>query len=430
MKNTTSFLLFLLTFSLFAQTNDKNKIALIENFILIQQQDSAQYYLNQVDKSKYTHSLQQIISSTPSYDDCYNFISKVGDRSNFSYQKLSKYINDEIKTPTNTKKIDLDFVKIKWLQVSKLRDETTIEAANVEQRKLDSYINQFESNDKNLQKARIYASTHQIVLYLIENKVKEGKDLCLSNLEKSIQLKDDVLKIMSLYYLCDFILLEGDLGGYIKICEEISEIESKRQFKTSYYLGNLIHTLDAYIYKGGQDEKILKLLQELYNGENTKDLSYSLYAKFLGNLNLNAPIAKNIFKQFEVNNLIEFSKKTIELGEETLNSHDLYQLLREASEALEKQGDLKEAIAVIKQSNVLIQKIYSQDLANSLAEVKTENLIKVKNEKLEIQRLKSTFYAIVIVFSMLLVLIIIYYLARNKRQRAQNNKKRVLREFK
>ncbi len=378
----------------------------VENAILLKKQDSAMYYLHQLPDTEYKKSLQKIIkNNNPSYKDYYKFTSKVCNRREFNYVEMSNYINSTIRTPLNKVKIDLDYVRIKWTQIGKLRDEITIAEASKEQEKLDQYIELFPSGTIDIQKAKILSSTHQIVLYVIEKNVKDGKKICLDNLKKSRELNDPFLEILSLYSLCDFLIFEGDLDGYIKTSEESLAIEKKQGERSSYYVGTIIHLLDAYIYKGGKDQQILSLLAELYSDKNTRDLSYSLYAKFLGTLKNKPLIQKIIFNQFKVSNMLEFGKKTTIIGKKSLNPSDLYHLQRELADAHIANGFYKEGVTYMKQANMLTQKIYAKDLSNSLANYKTTQAVSKKELEIKSEKQKTSFYTIIAILVGALLLV-------------------------
>ena len=410
---------------------DKNiVIQKIENYILKNELDSS---FQTVSKLKYTFkepyldNLEKISTKKGSYYDYYIFISKVGNRSNIDYTELSEYINNNIQEPSQKGSINLDYVKLKWLQVSKLRDNVTLEEAEKEQIKLENYIEKFNADNNDVKKAKILSSTHQIVLYTIQKDLENGKKLCLENLKKAKELNDKELTIVSLYHLCDFLILEDKLEEYINTCEESLALENTLSNKSSYYIGTLIHTLDAYIYKGENDSRVKDLLTELYNIKNAQQHSYSLYAKYLGDLNLNTPIAKDIFKKFGVGNLIEFCSKTEQLGAKTLNPNDLYQLQREISIALQKQGFLNEAIKFKDKSVVLIQSIYSKDLANSLASFKTKQAVKNKDLEIKYQQEKSNLYFVIAsLIAVLLLISVLVLIRKGKQAKLLNNKNLII----
>ena len=397
----------------------ENKVVLhnIERFALLEQLDSVSFYSSQIENTPYIKQLQRIAKEENlSYLEHYNVIKTIGDRISLDYSMISDFINNHVIEPIATDKINLNYVKIKWLQTSKLRDEVTIEAASIEQNKLEKYIANFNSSNTDVRKAKIYESTHQLVLYTIENDLENGKKLSLNNLKDAKSLDDKELIIASLYHLCDFFIIEGKLDEFIKACEESLAIEATLQEKSSYYVGTIIHAIDAYIYKGDHDYRVQELLALLNKHEDTRPLIYSLYAKYLGNLNLKEQPATNIFKEFGVSSLIEFSTKAEALGRQVLNPSDLFHLLNEISIALQKHSFLIEAIEYKTKGVYQTRKIYSEDLANSLANAKTQHAVKEKDLEIKHQNERSNLYFIIALLIAILFLITVFAFLRLRKQ--------------
>ncbi|WP_138433085.1 sensor histidine kinase [Winogradskyella algicola] len=395
----------------------QDSILKIEKYILNKEHDSAIAMIEKIKKSSYVNALYRIASNNnPTYIDYTKLINSLTKNPKLSYQSVSDYINLNVEKPTDTKKIDLDYVKIKVNQISKLRDDISIESASKIQEALDNYINAFNGNNDDVKKAKIYSSTHQIVLYIIQQDIEKGKKLCLENFDEAKKLNDNELMITSLYYLCDFLVLEGKLNEYIEKCELSLELEKSLTEHSPYYIGTLVHIIDAYIYKGGEDEKVKLLLKELYNDKGSSQQSYSLYAKYLGTIDLESKDANDIFDLFKVNDIIGFSKLTSKLGEQTLNPNDQYQLIREISQTLENHNYLKEAIYFKDQTVVQIKKIYSQDLASSLASYKVNQAEKEKNLSVAHEKERTNLYIIIATLVGFLFLISAWAYFKKKKQ--------------
>jgi two-component sensor histidine kinase len=395
----------------------QDSILKIEKYILNKENDSAIAMIEKIKKSSYVNALYRIASNNnPTYIDYTKLINSLTKNPKLSYQSVSDYINHNVEKPSDTRKIDLDYVKIKVNQISKLRDDISIESASKIQEALDNYINTFKVNNDDVKRAKIYASTHQIVLYIIQQDIERGKKLCLENFDEAKKLNDNELMITSLYYLCDFLVLEGKLDEYIEKCELSLELEKLLTKHSPYYIGTLVHIIDAYIYKGGEDEKVKLLLKELYNDKGSSQQSYSLYAKYLGTIDLESKDANDIFDLFKVNDIIGFSNLTSKLGEQTLNPNDQYQLIREISQTLENHNYLKEAIYFKDQTVVQIKKIYSQDLANSLASYKVDQAEKEKNLSIAHEKERTNLYVIIATLVGFLFLISAWAYFKKKKQ--------------
>ena len=427
-KNPLIFLVLLISTLSFAQVqnNQQKGVYKVEEFILTKKLDSALILLKDLKTSDRVVRLKKIASKKPlSYADYFTFVAQIGNKPGRDYTLVTNFINKNISEPT-AKKINLDYVKIKWLQASKLRDEKTVAEANVENEKLKIYIDKFNPKEKEVQKALVYLNIHRIVLYTIERDLPNGKKLALENLKNSRELQDTELIIASLYHLNDFIILEGKLQEYIDISEEGLALEKTLPETSDYYYGTVTQALDAYIYKGGHEKRVEELLEILYTENNTKHLSYAFYSKYLGTIDLKSSFAKNIFNKFNASNLIDFLQKITVEGEKLLNPNDFYHLLRENSYTLEKHKLYKEAIAYKDKSIELIRTIYSRDLANSLSDSKSKYAIQEKELEVKLEKERTKLYGIIALLAGFFLVISIFILIRIVKQRKElsrrNNK--------
>lgn len=395
--------LFLLSFLFFfysiygqqelSQEKIKNNI---EDFILQKKIDSANYYLTLLKKSDYKLILEKIVSKNKlNYQEQYKIISSLSDRPSVNYAKISNFIDEIVKTP-ESKKFNEDYFKIKCDQTYNLRNDVSVEKASEKYNELEDYLSNFKEKDISIQKARLRIQTHPIVLYLIEKDIEKGKKLVLDCLEKSKQLNDIELEIMFLYHLTDFLVLEGKLQEYIEVSEKSLALENQIPEKSPYYHAILRHLIDAYIFKGGYNDKVILLIDELYSDSTYHFQSYILYLKFLANPSTTIKEKEDILKKFQVTDVKELVEKLKFLGKD-LNQNDFYKLLYEGSKALENHGFLKEAIVVKDESVVLTRKIYSQDLSKSLADFKIEQTVKSKQKEIEHEQEKNKLYLVIII---------------------------------
>ncbi|WP_341216687.1 sensor histidine kinase [uncultured Wocania sp.] len=406
----------LLVISFYAQNNSENLNNKIENFIISKQIDSVKSYISKQTQKSYGKLLNRIVQNKASNSDYFQFISNIYNRTDLNYQDVSNYINTTIKASVNLKEIDYDFVKIKWLQISKLRDEINMAEANKEQSKLERYVNKFNDKDINVVKSKLLISIHEIVLYQIQNDVENGKSLCLKSLETAKKLEDKELIIAFLYHLCDFYVIEGELDKYIKTSEESLDIENDLKPKSSYYVGTLIHLIDAYVYKGDNSNRVEELLAELYGNEHTRILSYSLYAKYLGTLSIDSSIKESIFNQFKVSNIVEFCEKIEKLSEERLNPNDFFHVLNESANTLAKLDFFEKSIYYKDKCVTLTRKIYSEDLSNALANFKTQQAVKSKELELKHEKETTDLYIVIITLVSIVLLASILFIRRIGKQ--------------
>jgi hypothetical protein len=277
--------LFLLLFSIYSfsqveSNSKKNFKPKIEIFIVENKTDSVFYYLNKLEEDKDTENYQKLLNKQQvPYPFFHEFHARISNSKSLNYDKVSSFINNYLQEPKDLKKIDLDYVEIKWLQISKLRDKGSLDKASLEQKKLEEYIKKFNDSDEDVVRAKTKITTHPIVMFLIQKDIKNGKALCLKSLETARKLNDKNLEIAFLYHLSDFLLLERNLDDYIKVSEQSLEIEKELPKESVYYDAVVEHLIDAYIFKGGMNERVLNLIDILNNDEKTKIYTYTLYIK-------------------------------------------------------------------------------------------------------------------------------------------------------
>ncbi len=405
---------------------DQQKITKnLEEHILLQKGDSISYLLNKLPKSYYTNILRKISEGDElSYVEYNSYLNSVTNNKSIDYLLISDFINDFVKQPRNTKKINLTYVNIKWNQVNKLRDDETLEAATVEHEKLEAYISKFNESNVDVLRAKTKITTHPIVMYMIQQDIK-GKELCLKSIETARKLKDISLEIVFLYHLTDFLVNERKLQEYIDISEQGLKLESKLPKKSNYYFATVQHLVDAYIYKQGNDERVKTLLNELYEDPIAKIYSYSLYTRFLASLDDKSPQKKELLNKFQVKNTLELVEKFRVLGK-NLNQHEFIDLLSSSAKALVAHGFYEQGITYKNSQIELVKNIYSKDLSKTLATYKTKNALIEKELEITHEKDRAKFFIIIAVLIGLFFLVSLFILRKIKRQSAELSKKNVL----
>jgi two-component sensor histidine kinase len=425
MKYKIAITVFTLFFYLvFSQTEIKNNtivnkqldtaaiITKIENFIIDKQLDSARFYVPKLLGNEYRASLSRIINNTQSYRDYYTLAIEINNRNTTDLTYFRKLISI-IPKPTE---INLDYVYINWFYITKLRNNSKIEEASLENSKLESYIKQFDQAKQDIVKANLLLNTHQIVLFLIEQNVEDGKALCLQSLQKAKEINDNILQIIFLNHLCDFLIEERNLDGYIKNSELSLSLESDSEEKSPYYAQTLEKLIDAYNYKGGNENRVYELLQILYYNPNHKLASYSLFADFLSGLEESSPLTKEIFDLFKVSDYKSFCKLIEEETKGKMDDNLYYFVLEYSSKLLQSKGFLEEAIAYKSKCVDLTRKIYSEDLSSSLANYRTEQAVKLKEVEIAFEKHKKQLYVVILILVSLVLIALIFTLFKKTKQ--------------
>ncbi len=423
MKLFLFFIIYLISFSFYAQTNlNKQKT---EDFIIKSQKDSAIYYVNKLEDGDNKSSLKKIILEDKlSYSDYYTFLLNLSKRENIDFVEVANFINQKIKEPENYSTLNKDFFNIKWTLIAQLRDKALLDLASLEQAKLESYVANFRNKNKDFLWANTKLQTHPIVMYLIENKTKEGKALAQKCINIARDLNDIELQITFLYYSLPFLITEKKLDEYIKKCQDILELEKKLPEKSAFYYSTITDLINACIFKGGYDEKVLLLMDELYNSYS-RIYSYALYAQLITAKSKNIELKQKILSKFKADNVLELVQKFEELGKD-LNLNDYFDLINKSARALAVHKYYKEALDYKQKAIVITRKIYSQDLSESLASYKTEQAVKIKEQEITLEKEKTNLYLVIASLCFALFLISFFVVRKLKKQSAELCQKNTL----
>ena len=398
------------------QDSTKNQIDKIEDYILNQKLDSALILINGIEsKSSYILSLKRIAQDENlDYQTYLEFCNSIISRESADYRLLNDFIEKNVSPPSNFNEIDMDYVDIKWNQINSTRDQLlSLGEASLQNDILSEYVNRFSQSETEVIKAHLLTSTHEIVMSLIQNKIAKGKSLCLAFEKTARTLNDIDLIILSLNYTCEFLLHEEKLDEFITTGEEAYLLDNKQAEKSPHYSTTLIHLINAYIFKGNQNQKVVNLLNELYDSPSTVQ-SYSLYAQLLTSLPTDSPLRRRIFEKFEVNNLADFCAKIIALSENKLNLNDFFYVLLESSYALENDEEYKLALGFQKRAIFITRQIYTTELSSKLAEYETNLAKKEKELAINHEKEQSKLYLIIAILMVFLTIAAIFGLIRSR----------------
>jgi len=411
--------------------SDSLKINKIEDFILEKQLDSALYHIDKIeDSSDYLKLLKDLADNRnidyKSYD---RFVTNVSNRGVINYLVISSFIDGKILVPEHLDFINQDYVTIKINQISRLREDGYLDKASQINKGLTTYIGQFDIKNKAVIRAKTRASAHEIVMFLIQGDIQKGKSLIQENLKIAEKINDKNLTMMSLYYLSDFLLVEGKLQEYIDVNEQNLKLEKEVGEESEFHIGILINLTDAYIYKGGHNRRVQELLGELYDNPISRTDCYSLYAKYLSHLPKNSTAKTEVFEKFNVSNIKEFAELAKQNTKGVLNLNEYNFVLEECTNALEKNGYLKEALGFQRESVSITRKVYSEDLSKSLASFQTEQAVKIKDIEIESEKKRSRILIIGSCIVGLLLLLSLYFLIKSRQKSiALKNKNKIIDE--
>ncbi|RLD46221.1 MAG: hypothetical protein DRI86_03775 [Bacteroidetes bacterium] len=413
--------------SLYSQESNEStvneKIKQVEEYIIYNNLDSARIIINELHDSiiinKYK-SLAFIIDGNPSYSDYHYLINTAFDQYGIPIIDIQKYFTN-LFPPPQSDSIIMEYVYIKWKQISLFTNAVMLDEAEKEHKSLAKYINKFDKSDPNYQRAIFHLNIYPIILDIINNEVEKGEERCNRQKEIALALKDTALMIMTDYYRSSFLISKHDLEGYINLCESAHILDNKINNTSPVYIDNLCHLVDAYLYKGGNDDRIYNLLEEISNDRFSENISYNYYIRFVNSLSDESEKAQLIYKKFGVNGIVELCDTIISQTRDRVFPNDFYHILNGCARTLENRGYYKEAMHINNESVEVIKNIYTEELSNTLSRNKIKSIEEKKEIAIAAEKSKSKLYLYI---SILLIGLAIITITNIIIQRGKNNKLR------
>ena len=414
MKIIKSVLLVLFLINFFISTS-QNVLRKIERAILNGDKESAINELKKIRKDDNYNLLKRVVYKKATYDDYFNFVSKLELNGKSQHERFYEFIK-HIEPPKSKEVIDIDYVKLKWVQINDLRNDVSLKRATKVNDNLQKYINQFpNSKSKNVQIAKVYADINEIVILGIQGKIEEAKNISLKDIAIATKWKDTFSLITHKYYFNEYYVQTGQLENYISNCKEILKLAEKAKGGSYFYNSTVYQLIDAYIFKGEFDQDYVENQLDILSKDlNSRYYNNILYAKYLSSLETNDPAKARIFQKFGVKNIKELCAYLVKDSKNKLNNKFIIDLHTFCGEALIKDKKHEEAFRYLKEANVLTRKIYSEDLAEILAEYQTQELIKDKEKEIVVEKEKNRFYFIFsgVVFGLLILLSSLIFMIR------------------
>jgi two-component system, sensor histidine kinase PdtaS len=406
-------------------SNTQSSLRKIERVILNGDKKSSINELKKIRGDRNYNLYKRIIFKTASYDDYFYFVSRLELSGKSQHERFYEFIK-RIEPPKETDVIDLDYVKLKWIQINDLRNDVSLDRATKENNKLVNYIKSFpRSSSQNVQLAKAYADIHEIVILDIRGKIEESKKISLRDIKISTKLKDTFLLITHKYYFNEYYVQKRQLENYINNCKEILNLAGKIKGGSYFYNSTIYQLIDAYIFKGEFDQVYIENQLDILSKDlNSRYYTNILYAKYLSSLETKDPAKARIFNKFGVNNILELCDYFVKDSYEKLNNKFLIDLHTFSADALIKDKEYEEAFRYLKDANILTRKIYSEDLSEILAEYQTQESLKDKEHEIQIEKDKNKFYFLFsgVVLGLLVVLsFLVFMIQKNGKILAVKN---------
>jgi two-component sensor histidine kinase len=410
--------------TLFSQINPT--IEQIQNLIIQQNTDSlSNLNLSFLDTLSDSQYLTRIVTDSASYEDYLKLINAVSKQPQLDYSSLILFI-DNIPTPNSADNFNYLYFQIRLAKIYQLRNNLLdIKASQVAYEELGDYLAQFEGSTKLLSKAKIQFDLQPVYIKMIEEDLA-GKAEVESLLKLSENQKDTILIIETTLLINHFVIKERTLLKYIENAEKVYRLDNLLPDRSPYYGELMLQLINALSYAGGQEDRVLRLLTELYQYDPERLNSYSLFMQFLRDVGPKSPFVKNVFELHQVQTASALAAKLVNDASGTVNKMNEFHLLREAGMMLNTFGEYEEAINYMDRALFVYRSIYSKDLSKALATYETSIIKKEKEVEVLLANTRAEFYKlttwIVGVLSLVILVLLVTTIRNATKLREQRNK--------
>lgn len=354
--------------------------------------------------------LTRFLLDLGTYRDYINvdFSSNYFSRKNF--QNFVNYLNRRIETPKSFNRVDLDYVKLQSRIIQIQANELDINEAKDSDIVLKGYLSKIQTKDSDFEMAQLYAGTFDALLSIIENNI-DGLKAGEKRMQRAIELGDTSLYLIYGVMTCNRFIYENDLSGYIEFVFGVYDIAKKSTIRDAYYYEVCDKLINGLSYAQYPDQKFIEdLIFELHKSGIYYAKSYlTWFHYFFFYLDADVKRIDPIVKKLGFRDLSDMIRYSEENVQSKLINNDFVGLLVSSARLLKKINEEDLAFDFLYDALVATRNIYSQDLAQILADSKTDKIDREKDlilakekEKFELLTKASVFFFVLFIFTIIL----------------------------
>lgn len=365
--------------------------------------------------SSYRSLMLRIRDNKATYSDYLDLLKENRNKSTFQKTAIIDFIQNRL-VPPHSAELDVDYVNLKTLMISIMRDEILdIQTSTEMNLELTEYVSQFDGSSPEIIRAQILVSKHHLVIDLIEQNIAEGNALGTELFAKAQQIHDTTLMIRINNLTNDFNVYEGKLDEFISKAEYSYVLDNLLPVRTEHFSYTLTQLINALIFKGNNDERVLGLLREFASYPDIKKDGYWLYIQYL-NTNPPSHITNQILIDFKVSNILELCDQIKNIYQEEANTLIYVDFLRESAKLLQNNGFIKEGQDYFISAMAENRKVYSSQLSEELAYYERKLVETEKEIEIQVQKSQTRLYSIIAALVGLLLLISIFFIYKTTRK--------------
>lgn len=327
-----------------------------------------------------------------------------------SFQDLVNYLTKRVQAPKSIDKVDLDYVILQTRIIQIQANELDINEAKEIDKSLQEYLLKIQTKDSDYEMAQLYAGTFKVLLSIIDNNVdglKSGEE----SMQRALELGDTALYLTYAVMTCHRYIYEKDLSGYLDFMFEVYDIAKNSSVRNAYYYEACDKLINGLSFAQYPDQKFIEdLIFELYQSGIFRAKSFvTWFHYFYFYLDADMKRIDPIVKQLGFQDLREMIRYSQEKVQSKLINNDFVGLLVSSARLLKKINEEDLAFDFLYDALVATRNIYSQDLAQILADSKTDKIDREKDlilakekEKFELLTKASVFFFVLFIFTIIL----------------------------
>lgn len=425
MKNI--FILFLVGLSYVSIAQNKDSLIVnVESYLITNDIDLARGEFSKISNvdSDYLMALNHFFKETESYSDLRIIVKNITTDNPSRIDDVHKLFNSKLNAPKGSV-IDIDYVVSKWSLMMVLLNGNELVLADEEYTELEEYIANFNVTDLNYKRTIFYKNIYNIVMEIIKEEIELGVKLSNENMNIATELMDTNLMVMSDFYYSDFLIQQKDLEGYIDLARKNIELSLKAKELPEYYYEHQFHLIDALMYKKGNDNAVLLILDNLYDNPDYKLMSYSYYLQLVTKSQLESEIMRYVFNKFNVETLPQLCDSMVSHTKNKVVMNDQRLLYSISAQVLYNHEYYLESSVMMQNQINFIKDIYTGDLSKSLALSEVRKVENQKKFEIELEKQKTEkqnlYFLIVFLILVFTIVIVIFQVVKNRKLVVVNN---------
>ena len=383
---------FVLLFSVFTMYS-QSRFDVASEHLLNKNFDSVYLELKAIKSKKEAHLMAALLFNFASYKDYTALIENSVDISRKNTQNLIYFLDSRIKTPSNRKTVNLDYVKLRSRIIDILANSSELSIALEEHEKLQDYMNSISEQNGDFDLAVLYLNHFDVLIGVIENDL-EKLDQGFVNAKRALELKDTNLFLTYTTLTSHKHVISDNLIDYNKSLFNAYHIGQNMESKSLEYYAIVGLLMDGLIYSDFDDRDFIESkIWEVYNHKGYNKQSYLLIVKYLIYMPYPEQEQNNRFLQRfghgDLFDLVAYVKNSVA---PYLHNNEYITIHIHTARLLYENKEFMLALELMHDAVLGTREIFSKDLSEILADHKTRSIAREKELIVQQEKEKNDIY--------------------------------------